>query len=74
MNKNTRKNHSRKNHSRKNHSRKNKMQIQKGGDWGSFFFGSIFGASILKWLESPVRSNQVGGKKNKKSKTRKNKI
>jgi len=49
------------------------MQIQKGGDWGSFFFGSIFGASILKWLESPVRSNQVGGKKNK-NKTRKNKI
>lgn len=58
MNKNT----------RKNYSRKNKMQIQKGGDWGSFFFGSIFGASILKWLEYPVRSNQVGGKKKKKEK------
>ena len=79
MNKNTRKNHSRKNHSRKNHSRKNhsrknKIQIQKGGDWGTFFFGSIFGASVLKWLESPIRSKQVGGKKNKNNKTRKNNI
>ncbi len=69
MNKSTRKNNT-----RKNNTRKNKMNIQKGGDWGSFFFGSIFGASILKWLESPVRSNQSGGKKVKKNKTRKNKI
>jgi hypothetical protein len=68
MNKNT----------RKNNTRKNKMPIQKGGDWGTFFFGSVFGAVILKWLDSPVRSKQTGGKKIqkyiKKIKTRKNKI
>lgn len=60
--------------------RKNKRITQKGGDFGSFFFGSIFGAAIFKWLNSDVRS-QVGGKKHSKTKsnkknkkTRKNKI
>jgi len=69
MNKNTKK------IKRNINTRKNKLFIQRGGEWGSFFFGSIFGAAILKWLESPSRSNQEGGKKysKKNKKTRKNK-
>ena len=83
MNKNTRKNNTRNNNTRNNNTRNNntrnnKMKMQKGGDWGTFFFGSVFGAAILKWLDSPVRSNQSGGKNKqtyiKKIKTRKNKI
>ena len=56
----------------KKNTRKNKHINQKGGDFGSFFFGSIFGAAIFKWLNSDVRS-QVGGKKHSKTKRNLNK-
>jgi hypothetical protein len=59
--------------------RKNKRINQKGGEWGTFFFGSIFGAAIFKWLNADVREGQIGGKKCSKTKrnyrkTRKNNI
>jgi len=64
---------------RNRNTRKNKRINQKGGELGSFFFGSIFGAAIFKWLNSDIRGGQMGGKKCSKPKrnyrkTRKNKI